>query len=248
MPARSSLSSKPRSQVFRPELVRLPGLDWRRVAARFLLKGLARLLTTLWTRCAVTGLENLPRDRPALIVANHLGDADLVIGIACSPIFLEILGKIELLDIPILGALLEAYGVIWVHRGQPDRRALRAALLALQEGRSLCIAPEGRESLSGSLEEGTGGAAYLALKAGVPVVPVTFTGTENRRIYGNMKRFRRTDVSVTVGEPFYLQDSAERREAIRRGTEAIMRALARQLPTEYRGVYSKELGDESQRA
>ena len=59
---------------------------------------------------------------------------------------------------------MDWYGTIWVHRGRPDRRALRAALNGLAEGRMLAIAPEGRESISGELEQGTDGAAYIALR------------------------------------------------------------------------------------
>ena len=197
----------------------------------------ARLLLSLFTKMEVRGLSNLPDRGPGLIVANHLGDADFIVGLAYSPGIVETFAKSELYDFPILGKLLDAYGVIWVHRGRPDRRALRAALRAFEEERIVGIAPEGRESLSGGLEEGTGGAAYLALKGDVPVIPVTFTGTENKRVYGNMKRFRRTYLSLTIGPAFRLSQSPILREGISEGTETIMRTLARQLPPEYRGVY-----------
>ena len=60
--------------------------------------------------------------------------------------------------------------MIWVHRGQPDRRAMRAALDALAEGRMVTLAPEGRQSVIGGLEEGNPGAAFLALKSGRHVI------------------------------------------------------------------------------
>jgi 1-acyl-sn-glycerol-3-phosphate acyltransferase len=186
----------------------------------------------------MSGLQHFPRQGPALVVANHLGDADAVLAVACFPAWADGLAKIELFSLPIVGWVIEAYGVIWVHRGQPDRRALKAALEGLRSGRILAIAPEGRESVTGGLEEGTGGAAYLALKAQVPLVPVTFTGTENARIYPNMKRLRRTPVSITVGPPFRLESGPDRRESVDRGTRTIMQALANQLPPEYRGIYA----------
>ena len=152
--------------------------------------------------------------------------------------------------------------MIWVHRGQPDRRAVRAALDGLAENRMVALAPEGHESQSGGLEEGTQGAAYLALKSDAPVIPVTFTGTENKRIYPNMKRLRRTPVTVTIGPPFRLsqlieQQTAEagtaaletaaletaaqkttvHKTAIEQGTRIIMQTLAQQLPANYRGIY-----------
>ena len=155
----------------------------------------------------------------------------------------DTLAKAELYDFPVLGKLLDAYGVIWVHRGQPDRHALRAALDSLRQGRLVGIAPEGRESVTGALEQGTEGAAYLAIKAGVHVIPLTFTGTENARIYGNLKRLRKTDVTMTVGAPFSLDELPDQKQAIELGTRKIMGALAAQLPPEYRGMYASLVGN-----
>jgi 1-acyl-sn-glycerol-3-phosphate acyltransferase len=247
MPGREALSQKPRSEEIRTGITRLPRLTLRRQVLRGMVRWLARLAVFLLTRTRVSGLEKLLERGPGLLVFNHLGDADLVVWAAYTPLVVEALGKVELLDFPILGKLLDAYGVIWVHRGQPDRAAFRAVFEGFKEGRMVAIAPEGRESLTGSLEEGTGGAAYLALKSGVPVIPVTFTGTENWRIYGNLKRLRRTDVTVTIGDPFKISSLPGRREAVERGTELIMRRLAEQLPEEYRGMYQMEIEDEGAR-
>ncbi len=204
---------------------------------RFLVRLLARFMVLLWTRPKVDGLALLPSRGPAIVVSNHLGDADLILGMAFSPINIDPVAKIELYEIPLLGRLMDAYGVIWVHRGQPDRRALHVIIQGLKEGRLIAIAPEGRESLTGSLEGGTGGAAYLALKMDVPLIPVTFTGTENKRIYTNLKHFRRTDITLTIGTAFNLKQMPDWREAVTEGTDLIMRKLAQQLPPAYRGIY-----------
>jgi 1-acyl-sn-glycerol-3-phosphate acyltransferase len=206
---------------------------------RRILKSLARLLVLICTRPWVNGLEHYPRQGPALVVINHLGDADGALGLAYFPVETDSLAKAELYDFPFLGALMDAYGVIWVHRGRPDRRALRAALDGLKEGRVIALAPEARESLTGSLEQGTGGAAYLALRSGAPLVPVTFTGTENRHVYGSLKRLRRACVTMTVGPPFTLDGLAGQHGAIEAGTQQIMLTLAHQLPPEYRGAYQE---------
>jgi 1-acyl-sn-glycerol-3-phosphate acyltransferase len=192
----------------------------------------------LCTRTSVSGLENYPRQGPALIIINHLGDPDAALVLACLPEFPEVIGKIELHSIFFLRLVMDGLGIIWVHRGQPDRKAIATALEALVQGRRVIIAPDGRESLTGMLEVGTDGVAYLALKAGVPVVPVTVTGTETRRVLGNLKRLRRTTVTLTVGPLFYLQQHTDLHEALRQGTRQIMETLALQLPYEYRGVYS----------
>ena len=184
-------------------------------------------------------MENFPARGPALVVVNHLGDADVVLALACFPTQIDSLAKAELYDFPLIGWLMDAYGVIWIHRGRPDRRALRAALNGLKEGRLVGIAPEGRESMTGALEEGMDGAAYLALEGSVPVLPVTFTGTENNRVYSNLKRLRRTEMTITIGPVFRLEPQKDRHEAVEAGTRRIMRTLASQLPLEYQGAYQQ---------
>jgi 1-acyl-sn-glycerol-3-phosphate acyltransferase len=237
MPEPETAPGKPVTERFRPEITRLPALTpWRR-AARWFLVRLVRLLVRMLTRVEVSGTENTPQQGPLLVVSNHLGDADMVLGLAFSARPLDAVTKAELYDIPVLGWLMEIYGVIWVHRGQADRRALRAVLQGLGEGRMIAIAPEGRESVTGQLEEGTHGAAYLALKSGAPILPATFTGTENRNVYANLKRLRRAKIRLTVGKPFHLEPGSDWRRAIEQGTEKIMLTLAEQLPPEYRGVY-----------
>lgn len=238
MQSETSLSPKPRSEIIHTDIIRFTNLTpWRRLIRKAIL-WFCKFLVFIFTKSVVMGLENLPKKGPALIVSNHLGDADLVIGFAYSPVETDPVAKIELHRIPLLGFLLNAYGVIWVRRGQPDRQALRIIFQSLRAGRFVAIAPEGRESLTGALEEGTGGAAYIALKADVPIIPVTFTGTENRVVYQNLKRLRRSLVTVTIGKPFRLEDMSERRKAIEIGTERIMKILAAQLPPDRRGVYA----------
>ncbi len=233
----STAPPKPVSDVWRPALTRLPKLTPARRLFRRLARAIVRPAVAFWLTPEVRGMEHCPRQGPAILVSNHLGDADALVIFSYLPVFVDALAKIELYDLPFVGPFMDAYGVIWVHRGRPDRRALSAALKGLREGRIIAIAPEGRESVTGGLEKGTHGAAFLALKADVPLVPVVVTGTENERIYSGLRRLKRTPVTLTVGEPFRLRRLADRRETIRQGTEQIMRTLARMLPERYRGVY-----------
>jgi 1-acyl-sn-glycerol-3-phosphate acyltransferase len=235
-------NDKPRAEISRPDLTRLPTHNpWRRFF-RFIVKIICRILVLVFFRCEVRGLENFPQKGGAVVAVNHLGDADSVLGMAFFPRMVDAVAKVELYFFPVLGWFMDTYGVIWVHRGTADRKAIKISIEGLRKGRLIGVAPEGRESVSGELEEGTGGAAYIALKSGVPVVPVTFTGTENKQVFANLKRFRRTSVSMTVGRQFNLVEMKDRREAIKAGTQKIMLALAKQLPPEYRGVYREQIG------
>jgi 1-acyl-sn-glycerol-3-phosphate acyltransferase len=185
------------------------------------------------------GLERIPKNGPLLIVINHLGHADTPTIMSSLPFMPDALGGIELHDVPILGILMDWYGIIWLHRGRADKRALRAALDGLSQGRVLIIAPEGRYSLTGALEQGTTGAAFLAMKSGAPILPIALVGTENSRVFGYLKRFKRAPVQLRVGEMFKLENQeSARHEALSQGTEQIMEALANLLPEQYRGEYS----------
>jgi 1-acyl-sn-glycerol-3-phosphate acyltransferase len=235
------LPPKPITDIWRPELVRLPELTWARRAFRLLIRLIATLFARLLLRVKVQGMENLPQRGPALLVTNHLGDADSVVLLSSLPLDADALGKIELYDVPILGRALDLYGIIWLHRGQPDKRAIRAALEGLANGRIILIAPEGRYSLTGRLEEGTDGAAFLAYKANVPVIPIALTGTENANIYGHLRRLRRPQVTLKVGKMFKLSEQVRGHEKMREGTRQIMGAIAGLLPEEYRGAYSSSI-------
>ncbi|HSL46014.1 MAG TPA: lysophospholipid acyltransferase family protein [Anaerolineales bacterium] len=243
----SSPPPKPITEMWRPDLVALAPLTFRRRIFRAFFRGLTKLLTFLLLHARVSGLENFPRHGPAVIVFNHLGDTDAVLMMATLPYKspVEGIGKIELNDHWLVGPIFRAYGIIWVHRGRPDRKALRAALDALAEGRMVALAPEGRQSLIGGLEDGNPGAAFLALKSSAPVVPVALTGTENPNIYGHFKRWKRAPVTLKVGEPLFIRQQVESDEvggtrgqrAMREATRQIMETLARLLPEAYRGNY-----------
>lgn len=230
---------KTATKLWRPELVALPQLTLARRLFRRFAHGLIKLLVLVTMRATVTGMENFPRHGPALVVMNHLGDTDAVLLGASIPNMAEGMGKVELYDHWLVGPVFRAYGIIWIHQGRPDRKALRAALDALAEGRMVTIAPEGRQSVIGGLEEGTEGAAFLALRSGVPVVPVAMTGTENSNIYSHLKKWKRTPVTLSVGKPFFLSEhvQGDHQQMIREGTRQIMESLAALLPESYQGYY-----------
>jgi 1-acyl-sn-glycerol-3-phosphate acyltransferase len=237
---------KPRSATIKSDNTRLPRLTRSRRLFRSLTRTVCRVILWLLADVEATGIENIPHHGPALIVTNHLGGTDGLLVSAYSPYHFDWLAKSEPFDIPILGKIIDAYGVIWIRRGQPDRRAFRAALEGLADDCCIGIAPEGRESLADSLEAGTFGAAYLALIADVTLNPVTFIGTMKKHVFSNIKRLHRTKISVTFGLPFRLDAHGDRRTSVQRGTQTIMKSLARQLPPKYRGEYKfvTEIGND----
>jgi 1-acyl-sn-glycerol-3-phosphate acyltransferase len=102
----------------------------------------------------------------------------------------------------------------------------------------LGIAPEGTRSLTGAMIPAKTGVAYLADKAGVPIIPVAIWGTE--KAVAQLKRLRRPDIHVRFGKPLDLPklERGDREAALQRNTDLIMCSIARMLPEKYRGVYA----------
>jgi 1-acyl-sn-glycerol-3-phosphate acyltransferase len=136
------------------------------------------------------------------------------------------------LGIPLLGAFT-------VRRGAADRRALRMAEQVLEQGRLLCMFPEGTRSVDGVLGTAHGGAALLAIKSAAPIIPVAITGTP-RIFLRDFPWVGLPRVTVTVGAPFdvRLPDRTAQRGDRDRVTGAIMMHIAALLPPDLRGVHA----------
>lgn len=201
-----------------------------------LIRFVARLIMKLATRMHVEGLEHLNLPGGYIGMTNHLSSFDPVIVIGTMPRrTFSIFAAIEHRHDFVVGWVLHKLGAIWIDRDQPTREALRIALNELAHGAIFGIAPEGTRSQTGGLNEGKTGVAYLATRANVPIVPGALWGTE--KIKHNLRRLKRTDVYVHVGEPIYLPEGRANTKQLEEYTDMVMRRLAQMLPEEYRGVY-----------
>ena len=198
------------------------------------------ILLPLYTRITVVGAENVPADGPLIIASNHLNDADP--GILSTRIarVLVYMTKAELFKIPVLAQLLRAYGAFPVRRGEADLGALRLASGALNDRMALIVFPEGtREGPAELLMKAHPGAALLALRHDVPVLPCAIQGSGKLSLPGMFLRLdRRVRVTLTIGEPFRLEKPARvNAAAVEDGTRQIMEHIAALLPEGRRGYY-----------
>jgi putative phosphoserine phosphatase/1-acylglycerol-3-phosphate O-acyltransferase len=124
----------------------------------------------------VEGEENLWARRPAVFIFNHQSALDAVLMIKLLRRDLTGVGKKEIQRNPLFGPLFMAAGVVFVDRADSGKaiEALKPAVDALREGRSLVIAPEGTRSSTPRLGRFKKGAFHMAMQAGVPIVPVVF--------------------------------------------------------------------------
>jgi 1-acyl-sn-glycerol-3-phosphate acyltransferase len=191
-------------------------------------------------RVDVKELAKVPRKGPLIIAMNHINflEAPLLYG-HLYPRDIAGFAKVETWGVPVIGTLARIWECVPVYRGAQDMRSMRMALEVLAQGRMLNVMPEGRRSHDGKLGRGQAGIVAIALRSGVPILPIAQFGGE--KFWRNFKRGRRTDVRFRVGEPFMLRrpGPGESRAAMRsEAADEIMRSIAALLPEEYRGVYA----------
>ena len=129
---------------------------------------------------------------------------------------------------------------IFIDRYNPDLPAMREIIKRMKQGQVLVIAPEGTRSKTGGLIEGKQGVSFLAAKAGYPIIPVAITGTEDKVILGNLKKLKRSPVTITGGPTFTLPSLPKkgRDKMLIQYTDEIMCRIAQILPVRYRGIYT----------
>jgi 1-acyl-sn-glycerol-3-phosphate acyltransferase len=159
------------------------------------------LLAVSGARVRVEGLEKLQKDTAYVLVANHSSYMDIPVVLQI-PLQIRFFAKQGLFRIPLLGGHLRRAGHLPVVRENP-RASLKsltaAARLIRQRGVSVVLFPEGGRSPD-VLREFKEGAAYLAIKAGVPAVPIGITGTRQVLPMGSI-HVRPHAVTVRIGDP-----------------------------------------------
>jgi len=206
----------------------------------YTIKPAARALLLASTRWQVEGSDVVPRHGPLVLVSNHISVADPVVLGASLPRRIIFMGKQELFR-SIQGRILfRSLGVFPVRRGRHDRRALLRAREVLEQGHVLGMFPEGTRGPGGTqVRRGYTGAAFLALRSGVPLLPLGITGTE--RLRGVADLLRRPAITVRIGEPFSLPPLPGKRtsDQLAEATELIMERIACLLVENDRGVHAK---------
>ncbi|TVQ38113.1 MAG: 1-acyl-sn-glycerol-3-phosphate acyltransferase [Spirochaetaceae bacterium] len=204
------------------------------------LNALTRLMLRMTCRIDAAQMQTIPREGPALLLSNHVTNIEgPLYYVLLRPRRITALAKRELWDKPFTRLFMETWNIIPVVRGGVDSRAMRECMRALDEGYILGMAAEGTRSKTGVLRQGQPGATLLATRKNVPIYPIVHWGLLDLKT--NLKRLRRTPVSIRVGRPFRLCKPGD--EAItavdrRKMVDEMMYQLAILLPAELRGDYA----------
>jgi 1-acyl-sn-glycerol-3-phosphate acyltransferase len=204
------------------------------------------VVKAIW-RPKLRGLENVPKTGPVILASNHLSFADSIVIPTLVPRKVVFLAKADYFTgTGIRGFLTRAWfqGIGMLPVDRDDTKAamdsLDTALGVLAKGEAFGIYPEGTRSRDGRLYRGRTGVAHLALTAGVPVVPVGVTGTENLQPVGS-RLPRLAKVTVAFGEPLDFTgyaDGVPSGRARRTVTDEIMAAIQKLTGQEQAGVYN----------
>jgi 1-acyl-sn-glycerol-3-phosphate acyltransferase len=208
---------------------------------RYFLRWFIRALFNLIARVELRGYEHLPREGNFIIATNHLGFLDAPMAFYALDnwdMFMLVAEKWE--KVWLLRWLSKYLNLIFIDRYNPDVKTLRKVIKLMEANNILVIAPEGTRSRTGALIEAKPGVSYLAARLNRPIVPVALTGTEDKTVLSNLKRLKRTRITVTAGPAFSLPPlpMEERDKALKEYTDEIMCHIAALLPEKYRGVYA----------
>lgn len=185
----------------------------------------------LLTRTTITGKENFPEAGPLILVGNHVAMIEVVMMVLYAPYLAEMIAAGDIPLDPRFAALINAYGMIPINRGNIDRDGLNMALAVLEQKGVVGIFPEGG-IWETALKQGRTGVAWLSYKSGAPILPIGFGGIEGA--LGAALRFKRPRLTMNVGPliPAIHVDGKNRKQALEEGARLVMSHINRLIPEE----------------
>lgn len=179
------------------------------------------------TRMTIEGRANLPVSGAYVLAPVHRSYIDTPITACVTRRRIRFMGKAEMWKYPVLGWLFSALGAFPVNRGTADREALVRCITVLGHGEPLVLFPEGERKDGPLVQPLFDGAAYVAARAGVPIVPIGIGGSA-RVMPRHAKVLHPRKVHVVIGEPIVAEVGASGRSS-RKAVTAVTEQLAREL-------------------
>jgi len=183
------------------------------------------------------GLENIPKEGPAILASNHFSFLDHFLLPAVVDREITFIAKAELFENKLWGFMLTHWGQISVQRGTGDNSAINSALAVLEDGRLFGIYPEGTRTRDGKLHKGHTGVARISLISGAPVIPVGMIGTYDilpRKAV--MPKFKKAGIKIGKPLDFSMHAGMENdRELVQKLTDRVMDEIGKLIGQEVEG-------------
>jgi 1-acyl-sn-glycerol-3-phosphate acyltransferase len=189
---------------------KLAGTDVRSRAFYQLIRILVVSICRTYCRMTVSGKENIPHTGPFILAPVHRSYIDTPIASGCTRRRMRFMGKDSMWKRQPLNWMLSALGAFPVTRGSADREAIMRAIQVLKSGEPLVLFPEGERKSGPVVQPLMDGAAYVACKAGVSIIPVGIGGSE--RVMGKGAKFiYPRKLVVIIGKPIPVPASIDGR-------------------------------------
>ena len=190
----------------------------------WLLRYMMIAFLSFYNRLSIEGSENLDKKKQYIFAANHFSFLDLPILIAAikKPIIVPF--KSNFFNRFIEGSLSHLVNGVPVKNGTMCKESLQVIIKNVKEGKSLLIAPEGKISRNGKLQEFRDGSSFIAFKTGIPVVPVAIINADKAL---PLKKIlpRPYKIKVKIGKPIITDFSDVNKERIKEYTELIRKEI-----------------------
>ena len=204
-------------------------------------RGVILVFSKLFWRLKVDGAEHVPRTGAFVVAPVHRSNVDTPLVACITRRRLGFMGKDSMWKIKPIGRFFTALGSFPVHRGTADREALRRTVEVLGSGQAVVIFPEGTRQSGPLVQPLFEGAAYVAVKTGVPIVPVGIGGSEAAMPKGS-KMIKPVKVHIVVGEPLYPPTVPDGERAPRRVVKELTDQLHGRLQELYDAAQARAHG------
>jgi 1-acyl-sn-glycerol-3-phosphate acyltransferase len=196
-------------------------------------RAVLHIFSRLFWRLSIEGQENIPADRPFVLAPVHRSNVDTVLACTVTKRRMRFMGKASMWKFGF-GVLWNALGAYPVHRGSADREALRKTVDVIAAGEPVVIFPEGTRQTGPEVQPLFDGAAYVATKTGVPIVPVGIGGSERAMPKGS-KFIHPGKVHIVIGTPLEPEVPVDGKRPSRRS----IHELTERLHTEVQKLFDQ---------
>lgn len=191
-------------------------------------RGLFGLVFRLMGRVQVIGGDKVPATGAFILAPVHRSNVDFALTSLVTRRPMRYMGKDSIWKSRLLGRFVTMLGAFPVHRGSADRDALRACTEIVSGGSPLVMFPEGTRQSGSTVQQLFDGTAYVAAKAGVPIVPMGIGGSEAMMPKG-AKRLYRSRLVLVIGDPIPPPAATEQGRMPRSAVGALTQRLAGEL-------------------